>query len=133
MIRIEGKFAEKAKEVRYMIDYLVKNHPLPNKVVVIKPIYRNKVKCYDFDASAYIKFSDTPEIIVKLCVGPKRMALPAAVALSIAHEYCHALQVYRDGKIYRQKQDKTLEKEAEQFAHKAMAGVIRLMITNKDF
>jgi len=47
----------------------------------------------------------------------------------VAHEYRHALQVYRDGKLYNYPVDDELEKDAWAFAHEACEGLLKEVST----
>lgn len=133
-IKIKGKLAENIKEVKYMINYLMENHPLPGKTLIIHPLSQDKVRCGKImRAAAYIQLgprTDT-EIKVKLCVGKNKELSAFGLARSIAHEYCHALQHYRDGLDYSTQQE-TMEKEARAFSHNSVAAIMRLMIEKMD-
>jgi len=107
-----------------MMRFLNDNYPLANKTVVGQPVFKNFIRKNGRKAGAYIRWSDTEEIPVVICMGSTKPVEPYVVMRRIAHEYRHALQVYRDGLEYKGSYDKELETDAWDFSHKAVRGIL---------
>lgn len=106
--------------VNAMVLYLNENHPLPDKTVVCRPLKQiNKyVGSIKAGASIYKSRRDPSILVADICVGTAKSPASDYVQMRrIAHEYRHALQTYRDGKVYNFPLDEELEKDAWEFAH----------------
>lgn len=115
--RLEGHIPN--QYVGIMMDRLCERHPLPGKTIVLTgltsmnfPLLKEKVT-----AQGWIYPAVGDEISVEICFGTPDSPMPMYDAMqTVAHEYRHALQFYRDGKVYRGKYDKRLEADADAFA-----------------
>lgn len=119
-----------------MINYLNKNHPLPTKTLVIHPIAVEYKAHNGKKARALIFLHDgySSDIVrVDLYTGKGGKRNPYELIKSIAHEYKHALQAFQDGKEYVAPHIDELEKDAEIFAHLAVAGMLTEMCGGKVF
>lgn len=112
--------------VEGMVRYLNDKHPLPGKTVVCHPVKQVRLTKKSGKVGAFIYWSDSPVIKAEICVGTsKNPATDIEQMRRIAHEYRHALQVYRDGKVYQAPLDAELEKDAWAFAVEACSGLLK--------
>lgn len=117
--RLEGHIPNEF--VGIMVSRLCERHPVPGKTIVLRGLSSHsmphpdpKCRC---TASGMIYPSTGPEVLIDVCFGaPDSPRLMSSAMQTIAHEYRHALQFYRDGFKYKGKDDKRLEDDADAFA-----------------
>lgn len=120
MCEIEKEFPSPL--VNAMVRYLNEKHPLPGRTVVFRPLKqkwltRNQFSAHSNKAGASITMIDAPVIKARICVGTTSAPASDRVQIQrIAHEYRHALQLFRDGKVYNFPRDEALENDAHAFA-----------------
>lgn len=109
-----------------MIRYLSDKYPIPGRVVLFKQRRTPVMYVLGKKATATIYLIDKPVLHSVICVGDKNSKTNAYdLARRIAHEYRHALQVFRDGKVYTFPYDGELEKDAIAFGKEAVAGLMK--------
>ena len=100
MIRIDGLFSHKC--VLELIGILGEEYPISDKTIVFRPLKKDHIVVNGRKSNASITFSTTGDVPITICVGRTTSSIPFfRQAFSVAHEYIHALQIYRGRLTYQ--------------------------------
>ncbi len=113
-----------------MVRYLSENYPIPGKTVMFRPIRSAHVTTgRKGKALARIYFTEGPTVLARIAIGHAGKPVPDFYqATRIAHEYYHAVQVYRDDKVYQFPYDAVLEAEAIAFERGAVVAMMKELL-----